>query len=314
MGIFVAMSAVNVFGQKISGKVADEAGNGIGYVNVGIMNSATGVVSDSRGYFTLTLPDSISPAAEITFSHISYVPQSIGVSGIRDIVSSGNDLEIILIPANYAIEEVTVFGGKRKEQKYTRKGIFIPMGVAVAKGMGSEVGSIIGVKGEILLSRIDFRTLKNTYDKTLVRINVYRIDSDLPDSADEDTEQDADQDTDNERVSVASLVKLAKDMEKGKVDLNRIDSTLLVNILHVPIYCNIPTGATGREFSVLFNENVVLSPGRYYISLEIVEIEGELTFPFYLHNSYIRKNSMGVIEKIPFNIGMLVWGYKLSGN
>lgn len=310
IGMLIVMSAMNAFGQKISGRVVDEAGDGISYVSVGIMNSPVGVVADSRGYFILTLPDSIDDAEELSFSHVSYGLLSIGISEIKSIVSSGKNLEIVLISKDYVIEEVMVFGGKMKKSKFTRTGVRVPRGVGVPKGIGSEIGSVIDVAGGVVLSNIDFRVLRNTCGRVRMRINVYRIDSDSRDLTGDGMENE----TDGDRINTASMVKLAKDMEKGNIKSNRIDSTLLVNVLHVPIYCDIPASKKSQNFSVSPNENVVLTSGRYYISLEIVEIEnnGAFQFPLFLHKSYSRDNSMGGIRKIPVNIGLSVRGYELS--
>lgn len=308
--MFIAMSAVSASGQKISGRVVDEAGDGISYVSIGILNSTTGTVSDRNGNFTLTLPDNVDPATELCFSHISYVFRSFAISGIK-----GNDAKIVLTPADYVIEEIMVFGGKAKESKFTRKGMRIPAGVAALRGIGSEIGSVIDVIGKIMLSRIDFNVAENTYDKVRIRVNVYRIDSDLPGLSSEDAEEE----TEGGRMSRAEMIDMvkgiAKDLENPK-KINLIDSILLVNILHVPIYCDIPAGKKTREFSVSPNENLVLNSGRYYISLEIVELEGEgmLYFPAFLHKSYYRTSSMGGIQKYPVNIGLSVKGYKLKEN
>lgn len=311
IALFIVIGAMNALGQKISGRVVDEAGDGISYVSIGIMGSTIGVVSDGRGYFVLALPDSLDAAEELSFSHISYVLRSIGISEIKNIISSGKKLEVVLTPKYYVIEEVVVFAGKMKESKFTRKGVRIPAAGA-SIGIGGEIGSVIDVAGEIVLSGIDFRILKNTHSKARVRINVYRIDSDSPELNGEDMEPDRDGD----QIDPASLVDLVrKDMKKEKGEFNRIDSAILVNILHVPIYCDIPTSEESQEFSVSPNENLILPSGRYYISIEFVELEGEgkIYFPAFLHKSYIRENSMGAMQKLPVNIGLSVRGYKLSG-
>lgn len=310
IGIFIAMGAMNALGQKISGRVIDEAGDGISYVSIGILNSTTGTISDRQGYFTLTLPDNLDAAEELFFRHISYELQSVPISEIK-----GNKLDIRMTTASHVIEEVMVFGGKMKEYKFTSKGMRIPAGFFAPSKVGSEIGSIIEVKGKIALSRIDFNISENPFDRARIRINVYRVNSDLPDLNNENMEEE----TDDSQVNRAELIKMAKnivkEMEQTK-KINIIDSALLVNMLHVPIYCDIPTSKKTQDFSVSPNENVILNSGRYYISLEVVELEGEgncLLFPAFLHKSYIREHSMGGIKKLPVNVGLVVRGYKLSG-
>lgn len=57
--LLLMMVPIMLFGQGegvLSGKVSDEKGKGIEFVNIAVMGSTIGVSSDARGYYKLSLP------------------------------------------------------------------------------------------------------------------------------------------------------------------------------------------------------------------------------------------------------------------
>ena len=63
-----------VFGQKIEGvlygKISDENGKAIEFVNVAVQNTPYGIVSDARGNYNLTLP--ADTLINVVFSFVGY--------------------------------------------------------------------------------------------------------------------------------------------------------------------------------------------------------------------------------------------------
>ena len=63
-----------VFGQKregvLYGKITDDDGKAVELVNVAVQNTPYGVVSDSRGGYTLTLP--ADTLLNVVFSFVGY--------------------------------------------------------------------------------------------------------------------------------------------------------------------------------------------------------------------------------------------------
>ena len=100
-----------------------------------------------------------------------------------------------------------------------------------------------------------------------------------------------------------------------------------VNVLQKPIYVNVAESEQPQEFHIRPEESILLEPGRYYISFQIVDcnekaLEEYLQVPeserdwsrmrlstiLYFKSSYTRKAAMGKMEHYPVNIGMVVKG------
>ena len=100
-----------------------------------------------------------------------------------------------------------------------------------------------------------------------------------------------------------------------------------VNVLQRPIYVNVAESEKPQEFHIRPEETILLEPGRYYISFQIVDcdekaLEEYLQVPeserdwsqmrlatiLYFKSSYTRKAAMGKMEHTPVNIGMVVKG------
>lgn len=254
-----------VLGQTVSGRVVDEAGRGIAYVNIGIANQPGGTVSDASGGFSIQLHDSICVDTWLTFSHLSYEIKNINVSEARNFISEERDLAVMLSPRVYAIDCMLVVAGSSKEVKFARKGFPGP-GFAYPTIEGEEIGSVIGVDGNIRLSAVEFKVLRCTHQSARIRINVYRIEPDT-----------------------------------------------LMNILHAPIYCDVPARDKSGIYRIEPDEAVVLGTGEYFVSLEFVELngDGQLRFPVFLHKSYTRESSLDRLKELPVNIGIAVSGFRI---
>jgi hypothetical protein len=100
-----------------------------------------------------------------------------------------------------------------------------------------------------------------------------------------------------------------------------------VNILQSPIYVKVPESEKPQEFHIRPEETILLEPGKYFISFQIVDcnekaLEAYLQVPeserdftqmrlttiLYFKSSYTRKSALGKLEHYPVNIGMVVKG------
>ncbi|MBR4827099.1 MAG: hypothetical protein IKZ91_04365 [Bacteroidales bacterium] len=100
-----------------------------------------------------------------------------------------------------------------------------------------------------------------------------------------------------------------------------------VNVLQKPIYVKVAESEHPQEFHIQPEETILLEPGRYYISFQIVDcnekaLEEYLQVPeserdwsqmrlstiLYFKSSYARSATMGKMEHYPVNIGMVVKG------
>ena len=100
-----------------------------------------------------------------------------------------------------------------------------------------------------------------------------------------------------------------------------------VNVLHRPIYFDVPVSDKPQGFNISPEETLLLEPGRYFIAFQIVGCDSEalqtflakpdekrkswemtMDFPIFLKSSYVREVALGEMEHVPVNIGVAVKG------
>ena len=88
------------------------------------------------------------------------------------------------------------------------------------------------------------------------------------------------------------------------------------NVMHHPIYVDIPVSEKKNEHVIAVKENIFLEPGRYYVAVKFVDGKkltdksDVMLFPLYLKESYIRNSPVDIPEKIPVNLGLGIKGYE----
>ena len=111
------------------------------------------------------------------------------------------------------------------------------------------------------------------------------------------------------------------------VNIYRIENEEFVNVLQKPIYVNVAESEKPQEFHIRPEETILLEPGRYFISFQIVDCNEKalkeylqvpeakrdwsqmrLSTILYFKSSYTRKAALGQMEHYPVNIGMVVKG------
>ena len=100
-----------------------------------------------------------------------------------------------------------------------------------------------------------------------------------------------------------------------------------VNVLHRPIYFDVPVSDEPQDFDIQPEETLLLEPGKYFIAFQIVGCDNEalqaflakpeeerklwemtMDFNIYLKSSYVREVALGGMEHLPVNIGVAVKG------
>ena len=98
-------------------------------------------------------------------------------------------------------------------------------------------------------------------------------------------------------------------------------------MLQKPLYMNVAESEEPQEFHIQPEETILLEPGRYFISFQIVDCNEQALNEFlqipeaerdysqmrlstilYFKSSFTRKAAMGKMEPVPVNIGMVVKG------
>ncbi|WP_454985821.1 carboxypeptidase-like regulatory domain-containing protein [Capnocytophaga bilenii] len=154
-------------------KIVSNNGTPIEYVNIGIVGTHKGVISDEHGNFFLEKL-AAKPTDSIYFSHISYKYKSLLAKDIKN--------DVVLEDANIVLPETTL---KIKTPKiHTLKGKGIPTIVTIIsdkeeleKGdLKSEVGDFITLKKDTQFTEFSITINKNTFNKSILRIVIYQVD------------------------------------------------------------------------------------------------------------------------------------------
>ena len=117
---------------------------------------------------------------------------------------------------------------------------------------------------------------------------------------------------------VFSTIRNSVENARLSVNIYSIDETesSFINVMHHPVYVDIPISDKKSEHVITANESISLFPGRYYVALKFVDgkkqttKDGKILFPLYLKSSYIRNGATDTPEKIPVNMGLMIKGYE----
>ena len=268
-----------VFGQErvsVKGRIINQQGEAVEYVQVGIPKLQLGSISSADGHFEIS-----APCDTLEFFHVSYQTGSYVVTGPAD--------DVVIVLHENELSPAVFTGGNTKEKYLLKPGtkLFGNGGVLVFEPKtghtkGIEIGSVAKAKKPFLVQDIQFGILQNYIPDCVVSVNIYRIEG--------------------------------KDEE-------------FVNVLQKPIYVNVAESEEPQEFHIQPEETILLEPGKYYISFQIVDcnekaLEEYLQVPeserdwsqmrlstiLYFKSSYTRKAALGKMEHYPVNIGMVVKG------
>ena len=249
----------------VKGRVVNQLGEGIGYVQLGVPKLQIGTISDGDGRFEIEVP-----CDTLQFFHVSYQQASFPVTGPAE------DVAIVL--HEQELPPAVFIGGNTKEKYLMRPGtgIFKNYGVICTtveggRPNGLEIGSVAKAVKPFLVQDIRFTVRSNHIPGCVASINIYRI--------------------------------------EGKQES-------FVNVLHKPIYFDVPILNEPQDMEIQPEETLLLEPGRYFIAFQIVGCDencpqtGEMTMEFnvFLKNSYLREAALGKMEHFPVNIGIAVKG------
>ena len=115
----------------------------------------------------------------------------------------------------------------------------------------------------------------------------------------------------------------------ASINIYRIEENpeSFINILHKPIYVDVPVSDEKQDFDIQPEEPVLLEPGKYFISFALVDCDMDavrkleeipeserdplamhLIVPMYFKSSYERFQALGKLIHFPVNIGLEVKG------
>ena len=261
---------------KVKGRIVNERGEAVEYVQIGMPSRQIGTVSTADGRFEMEVPRDT-----LEFFHVSYQAVAYPVTGpVEDVVIVLHENE--LPPAVF-------IGGNTKEKYLLRPGKTVLKNMGVISTAlrsehlsGRELGSIAHAKKPFLVKDILLTVRNNHIPGCVASINIYRI--------------------------------------EGKRES-------FVNVLHRPIYFDVPVSDEPQDFDIQPEETLLLEPGKYFIAFQIVGCDDEalqaflakpeeerklwemtMDFNIYLKSSYVREVALGGMEHLPVNIGVAVKG------
>ena len=152
---------------RITGRIVNEKGEAIEYVQVGIPKLGIGTISSVDGHFEI-----IASADTLEFHHVSYQTGYYPVSGAKE--------EVVIVLKESELPPVVVTNGKKKEKYLLRAGTRIPGAAGVFSRpdgvvKGIELGSVAKAKKPFLVKDIQFSIMENTIPGCVAAINIYRI-------------------------------------------------------------------------------------------------------------------------------------------
>lgn len=264
---------------SIKGRIINEQGQAVEYVQVGVPKHQIGTISTANGLFEIEVP-----LDTLEFFHVSYQPASYYVTGASD------DVTIVL--HEQELEPAVFIGGNTKEAYLMRPGAKLLgngglVGIELKDGHpeGREVGTVAQTKKPFLVKDILLSVHSNSIPGCVAAINIYRIEG---------------------------------------------DKESFVNVLHKPIYFNVAVSDKPQDFDIQPEETILLEPGRYFVSFQVVGFDEEalqaflakpeeerrdwmfMFFAIHFKSSYLREVALGEMRHLPVNIGIAVKGLEYN--
>ena len=264
----------------VKGRVINEQGEAVEYVQIGIPKREIGTISTADGLFEIGVPRDT-----LEFFHVSYQPASYYITGASD------DVTIVL--HEQELQPAVFIGGNTKEKYLVRPGSNLLKNIGVVSfafrsenPLGRELGSVANAKKPFLVKDILLSVHSNHIPGCVASVNIYRIEG---------------------------------------------DKENFVNVLHKPIYFEVAVSNDPRSFDIQPEETILLDPGRYFISFQIVGYDEQafneylakpeeerkswemtMDFRIYLKSSYLREVALGKMDHLPINIGIAVKGLEFE--
>ena len=268
-----------VFGQgrvSVSGRIVNEQGDAVEYVQVGNPKFQLGTISSADGYFEIT-----APLDTLEFFHVSYQTGSYVVTGPAD--------DVVIVLHENELPPAVFTGGNTKEKYFLRPGTRVAgnSGLLVfepkpGSTKGVEIGSVARTNKPFLVQDIQFGIWQNSIPDCVVSVNIYRIEG-----GNEEFEN---------VLQKPIYVNVAESEQPQQFHIQPEETILL------------EPGKYFISFQIVDCNEKALEA-----YLQIPESERDwsqmrLSTILYFKSSYTRKAALGKMEHYPVNIGMVVKG------
>ena len=270
---------MSIFAQErvtVKGRIVNEQGEAVEYVQIGVPKLQMGTISSADGRFEMEVP-----CDTLEFFHVSYQPASYPVTGPAE--------DVVIILQEQELPPAVFIGGNSKEKYLLKPGAkvlgnlgIISLALRNEHPSGREIGSVAQARKPFLVKDIFLSIHSNHIPDCVASVNIYRI--------------------------------------EGKKES-------FVNVLHKPLYFNVAVSNEPQHFHIEPEETLLLEPGKYFISFQIVDCDEEalqaflakpekeqqywemtMDFDIHLKSSYLREAALGEMKPTPVNIGVAVKG------
>lgn len=179
---FFSLSAAAQSDTNISGIIQDTEGKFISYVNVGIVGTRTGTVSNEDGTYQIFFNSTINENDTMRFSIIGYKSQSYPIKDMRD------QQTIILEEETFDLSEIVVRPEltNRKTLGRTKSSGNLIVNFSLAKKPRQNMGAAIGKKFRVKnvstkIENIRFYIRSNNFGDAKFRVSFYSVKKNKPD-------------------------------------------------------------------------------------------------------------------------------------
>ena len=261
----------------VRGKIVNEKGEAVEYVQVGVPKHGIGTISTADGRFEISMP-----ADTLDFFHVSYQAARLPVTGPVD--------DLVIVLHEQELPPSVFIGGNTKGKYLLRSGKnllgnkgAISFTLQDGNFTGKELGSVAQTKKPFLVQEISLSVQNNQIPRCVASINIYRIEG-------------------KEESFVNVLHKpiyfdVAVSDTPRKYDLHP-EETLLLE----PGRYFIAFQIVGCDEAAL--QAFLAKPREEQLKVD----EMYINFYVFLKSSYLRETALGEMKHFPVNIGVSVKG------
>ena len=281
IGLYLALLLLPVcnYAQErvtVKGRIVDENGDAVEYVQLGVPKYQIGTVSTDDGRFEIEVP-----CDTLEFFHVSYQTAHYPVRGAAD--------DVVIVLQEQELPPAISIGGNTKERYLLRPGMNVLGGKGVistslrdGRPIGRELGSVAQAKKPFLVKDILLTVHSNHIPGCVAAVNIYRI-------------------GDGEESFVNVLHKpiyfdVAVSDDPQKYDI-RPEETILLE-----------PGRYFIAFQLVGCDEEAMQAFLTKPEEDRQFWEMSMDFDIYLKSSYIREAALGEMEHLPVNIGVAVKG------
>ena len=177
---FIGQNYLAAQEQTITGQVTDENGIALDYVNIGIIGTTIGTVSDSLGKFNLYIKNRAAVInGTLRFSMIGYESQDFSIKDL----SAEKQHRVELTASVFDLKEVVVRPERKKQKTIgkqktsTKRYVNFSISSKKNQNLGSEIGKKFKLPSRKAnyLEKLQFYVHANDFEKVKFRINIYSI-------------------------------------------------------------------------------------------------------------------------------------------